>query len=913
MRLAQPISELRKKLREQSIQDLAGALLECKELLPEGSEKYDLVMKMRASLQQLAKDKARGVITQDENSIRIARIQDAFLDFVSSLEEADFESPAAKADPSKPQAQHGSVLYHIPHSMPLNKASYCKVRVAIEEDAIFEDIIMDDDVRIRERVEVSERMSAELVDTAGRVFDILPLNSKDQAIRPTGYTQWLFRVTPLVEGEHQLMVKVSLLAFDPNTKEYVPRDVSVLETVTVVTASQQSDEEETAFKPTGHSFALGPSTGEVTQPEDTNKGGNVSTFPFSIRTMSFFLTFLVFAYSVGYSIARPLDAKLIVASIQGKEALTQFIAENKDEAPGGLKNPVIETAYFRIAKKSGELADLREYQELYTEKGKFGKDVLQKIATLEWKAVESIQQKPSLLSIQKYLHDFPDATRLPQVFDAAQAISATEQDEVLPKIEQAYVKSMELQPTARKIEQYSQDFPELGKLNTLAEIAAKNDDVLPQAQPVLERVVLQKVKTAENAQQVRALLPSLKIAAQGRPEAEVFQKVEKAATQNDLALSRALQADLRALQAENAATARLEEEKRLAAEKAREDSTRLAEQKVAEAKRQKGAEQAKKDQEAKEADTKAEKDRKDKEAADKAEKERLEKEVTAKAEQERKDKEAAQAAEKASSTPDNSIPRPTMVSVKGGTFEMGDVMGDKEYDEEEVHTVTVSDFMISKTEVTFEEYDRFCAATKTDKPDDEKWGRAKYPVINVSWEDAIAYCNWLSEKHGLQPVYSGQGSSTTANWSANGYRLPTEAEWEYAARGGGKKIRFGNGKDVADPKEINFDASADYKKPYSTVGTYRRQTVPVGSLNSPNALGLHDMSGNVREWCWDWYDANYYNNSPTKDPKGPTSGDFRVVRGGSWYLSPNGSRVAYRYWLNPDYRGDITGFRVLRH
>ena len=547
MRLAQPISELRKKLRELSVNNLADALLECKELLPEGSEKYDLVMKMRASLQQLAKDKARGVITQDENGIRIARIQDAFFDFVSSLEEADFEPLAAKPDPSKAQAQHGSVLYHIPHSMPMNKASYCKVRVAIEEDAIFEDIIIDDDVRIRERVEVSERMSAELVDTEGKVFDILPLNSKDQAIRPTGYTQWLFRVTPLVEGEHQLMVKVSLLAFDPNTKEYVPRDVSVLETVTVVTASQHSDEEPVSFKPTGHSFALGPNAGGEPKPEDTNKGSNVTAFPFSIRTMSFFLAFLVFASSVGYSIARPLDAKLLVASIRGKEALTQFIVENKDEAPGGLKNLVIETAYFRIAKKSGELADLREYQEVYTEQGQFSGEVLQKIATLEWKTVESIQQKPSLLSIQKYLRDFPDATRLPQVLDAAQAIPAAEQAQVLPKIEQAYVQSMELQPTARKIEQYSQGFPDLGKLNTLAEIAAKNEEVLPQAQPVLERVVLQKVKTAENAQQIRALLPSLKIAAQGRPEAEVLQKVEKAATQNDPALGRALQADLRAL------------------------------------------------------------------------------------------------------------------------------------------------------------------------------------------------------------------------------------------------------------------------------------------------------------------------------------------------------------------------------
>lgn len=851
---AQPISELRKELRDLVTNgQLPEALKYCNELLPENTEKYNLVLQLRANLKQLNLDIRQNLISQDENSRRIAQISAAFLHLVSELEEVDFEPPQTSKSKSNNNAQLGSVLYHIPHSMPMGKPSYCKVRVAIEEDAILEDIIIDDDVRIRERVEVSERMSAELVDTAGRVFDILPLNAKDQAIRPTGYTQWLFRVTPLVEGEHQLMVKVSLLAFDPNTKEYIPRDVSVLETVTVVTASQQSDEEPVAFKPTGHSFALGPAAGNDTKPDNTNKGGSVTPFPFSIRTMSFFLAFLVFASSVGYSIARPLDAKLLLASLRGKEGLVQFIEENKNTAPGGLKNPLIEKAHFKIAEKSGELADLREYQKVYAEEGKFSGAVLEKIATLEWKVVTSIQQKPSLLSIQNYLRDFPDATRLPQVFDAAQAIPTADQARLLPKIEQAYVKSMELQPSARKIEQYSQDFPELSKLNTLAEIAAKNEDVLPQSQPILERVVLQKIKTAENAQQVRALLPSLRVAAQGRQD-EVLQKVQKVATQNDPALSRALQPDLRALQAENAAAAR------------------LAEQKAAEAKRQKEADQAKKDQEAKD-------------AADKA-------------------------ANTPAATPDNSIPRPAMVNVKGGTFDMGDVMGDKEYDEEKVHTVTVSDFMIGKTEVTFEEYDRFCAAMKRPEPKDEGWGRGKRPVINVSWEDAIAYCNWLSEKHGLQSVYSGQGDKTTANWSANGYRLPTEAEWEYAARGRGQKVRFGNGKDVADPKEINFNGSSNK---YATEGECRLKTVPVGSLNSPNALGLHDMSGNVGEWCWDWYGESYYNNSPAKDPKGPSSGSSRVLRGGSWYYYPNDSRVADRFTGFPTNRLNGSGFRLVRH
>ncbi len=186
-------------------------------------------------------------------------------------------------------------------------------------------------------------------------------------------------------------------------------------------------------------------------------------------------------------------------------------------------------------------------------------------------------------------------------------------------------------------------------------------------------------------------------------------------------------------------------------------------------------------------------------------------------------------------------------------------------------------------------------------------------MINISWEDAVAYCNWLSEKHGLKPVYSGKGASLSANWNANGYRLPTEAEWEYAARSGGKKLRFGNGKDVADPKEINFYGGAGARAKYSVVGEFRKKTVPVASLNNPNALGLHDMSGNVLEWCWDWYDEKYYNNSPAKDPYGPAIGEFRVSRGGSWNNVPFSCRVSYRHWYIPVDHKSNGGFRLARH
>ncbi|MBK8703119.1 MAG: SUMF1/EgtB/PvdO family nonheme iron enzyme [Saprospiraceae bacterium] len=244
---------------------------------------------------------------------------------------------------------------------------------------------------------------------------------------------------------------------------------------------------------------------------------------------------------------------------------------------------------------------------------------------------------------------------------------------------------------------------------------------------------------------------------------------------------------------------------------------------------------------------------------------------------------------------------------------MGDIMGDKEYDSETLHPVTVSTFYLSPYEVTFEEYDRYCETTGKEKSGDQGWGRGKRPVINVNWYDAVEYCNWRSRQANLKPVYTINGTNVSADWSANGYRLPTEAEWEYAARAvngkGGGKVRFGNGKDIADPKEINFNGSKDYKKPYSVVGEYRGKTTQVGNF-SPNSLGLYDMSGNVWEWCWDWY-GTYPTNSQT-DPKGAGSGSRRVRRGGSWRGNPVNARCAYRYGFTPDSRVSYLGFRLAR-
>jgi formylglycine-generating enzyme required for sulfatase activity len=265
--------------------------------------------------------------------------------------------------------------------------------------------------------------------------------------------------------------------------------------------------------------------------------------------------------------------------------------------------------------------------------------------------------------------------------------------------------------------------------------------------------------------------------------------------------------------------------------------------------------------------------------------------------------------------------------VKGGSYTMGDVMGDNLQTDETPHTVTVSDFYISKYEVSFEEFDAFCTATGRTKPEDSGWGRGTRPVINVDWYDALEYCNWRSRQDGLTPCYTIDKTNqdpnnqntgdtkkwtVTCSWTDNGYRLPTEAEWEYAAREGGKKVRFGNGRDLIDPTEINFDARSKYKKAFSVAGEYCQKTVPVGDL-SANALGLKNMSGNVWEWCWDWYGDKYYAESEgARNPRGATSSNYRVLRGGSWFDVPEYCRASFRYWYYPILRPYSLGFRLAR-
>ena len=220
-----------------------------------------------------------------------------------------------------------------------------------------------------------------------------------------------------------------------------------------------------------------------------------------------------------------------------------------------------------------------------------------------------------------------------------------------------------------------------------------------------------------------------------------------------------------------------------------------------------------------------------------------------------------------------------MARIPAGSFEMGSEEADS--DEKPVHTVNISEFWMDKYEVTNGKYKKCVDAGSCRAPSDSKsytrssyYGDsmyANYPVIYVDWSQAKSYCEW------------------------QGGRLPTEAEWEYAARGGLRGMKYPNGDSISQ-SEANYSGS---------------DTVKVGSYD-PNGYGLYDMADNVWEWTNDWYDENYYKNSPSSNPQGPTSGAFRVVRGGSWARHTSYLSVSPRFRYPTTHRYDSLGFRCAR-
>ncbi|MFA7123018.1 MAG: SUMF1/EgtB/PvdO family nonheme iron enzyme [Candidatus Delongbacteria bacterium] len=273
-----------------------------------------------------------------------------------------------------------------------------------------------------------------------------------------------------------------------------------------------------------------------------------------------------------------------------------------------------------------------------------------------------------------------------------------------------------------------------------------------------------------------------------------------------------------------------------------------------------------------------------------------------------------------------------LIYVQGGTFQMGDHYSQGDSDELPVHNVTLSNFLIGATEITQVEWKSYMSI---DEPLNYGEGDI-YPFYFGCWYKMIKYCNYRSLDEDLNPCYTISGStnpddwgtvpyydsdlgwivgdtdvwdSVSCNWNLNGYRLPTEAEWEYAARGG-----INNSDDFIF-SGCNVDNFEEYI--WYTGNNDPSGSKPVGS-KTPNQLGIYDMSGNVYEYCWDWYGgSNYYQECANQDtiinPHGPDTGANRVFRGGFWNSAAASCRVTDRYTNGPPYASPLTaGFRVVR-
>jgi formylglycine-generating enzyme required for sulfatase activity len=316
-----------------------------------------------------------------------------------------------------------------------------------------------------------------------------------------------------------------------------------------------------------------------------------------------------------------------------------------------------------------------------------------------------------------------------------------------------------------------------------------------------------------------------------------------------------------------------------------------------------------------------------------------------------------------------------MVSIPAGSFQMGDSFVEGNSEERPVHTVTVDAFSMGKYEVTNQQYCAFLNSalgtsvyessgvvygSGNDQPYCDtstsisysqiafssniftvctKNGRSMVndPMVMVTWYGAVAYCNWRSQQEGRELCYNL--TTWACDFSKNGYHLPTEAQWEYAARGGLSGKRFPRG-DTINQTQANFrsstysydvspvknqfhpiwndgvwpytspvgffDGTLKYKSDYNWPGS----TTNYQTDNCGNGYGLYDMAGNVEEWCNDWYLSTYYSTSQSSNPTGPTTGTYRVLRGGDWDNNPRCCRVAYRNINGPSGRYHRSGFRI---
>jgi len=510
MPLTQALPELRQnleaKIREGHLPDALNTLLA---ELSDDSETYRIVSALIARLNVANKERYRNTISSEEYQRHIDQVSADFFDLLAGLAEGDFVAKPVSVRATS--GKQGSVLYRVPNTMPIQKPTRCTIRVAVDEDAILENIVLDEHVEVKSRVEISDVMSAELLDPEGGAFQISALNARTQLVKEAGYTEWNFNVTPLIEGVHQLLVKVSIMEIVPGFAEPIPREISLMETVTIVTdlfsapeaaaktKAAPSADPSSAFKASGQTFGFQSTQSQqglyevkyskaVVEAPVTSESKSWSSNR-GLRAMALFLAFLVLAPAATWAIVPEPTRDWWVASVKDTpDAYENYI--QKYEAKGSAQ---LEKAFFYRAETSGRLADLRAYQHKYQQTGKYEAKVSSRVAALESKSLENIRERPAQTNIRQFVADFPETERLTEVKKAVDSRSENRQ-ELLAEVENAYVTSVKSRPTETKVLAYLRDFPKQERLNEVEAAVRARPEVFEKVQPMLEDAYLKQME-----------------------------------------------------------------------------------------------------------------------------------------------------------------------------------------------------------------------------------------------------------------------------------------------------------------------------------------------------------------------------------------------------------------------------------
>ncbi len=510
MPLTQALPELRQnleaKIREGHLPDALNTLLA---ELSDDSETYRIVSALLARLNLSNKERYRNTISSEEYQRRIDQVSADFFDLLAGLAEGDFVAKPVSVRATA--GKQGSVLYSVPNTMPIQKPTRCTIRVAVDEDSILENIVLDENMEVKSRVEISDVMSAELLDAAGGAFQISALNARTQLVKEAGYTEWNFNVTPLIEGVHQLLVKVSIMEIVPGFAEPIPREISLMETVTIVTdlfsapeaaaktKAAPSADPSSAFKASGQTFGFQSTQSQqglyevkyskaVVEAPVTSESKSWSSNR-GLRAMALFLAFLVLAPAATWAIVPEPTRDWWVASVKDTpDAYENYI--QKYEAKGSAQ---LEKAFFYRAETSGRLADLRAYQHKYQQTGKYEAKVSSRVAALESKSLENIRERPAQTNIRQFVADFPETERLTEVKKAVDS-RAENRQELLAEVENAYVTSVKSRPTETKVLAYLRDFPKQERLNEVEAAVRARPEVFEKVQPMLEDAYLKQME-----------------------------------------------------------------------------------------------------------------------------------------------------------------------------------------------------------------------------------------------------------------------------------------------------------------------------------------------------------------------------------------------------------------------------------